>query len=86
MGWIKRSRCLRRVRVYFRRCITRQQALAIAHNEVVRCGLPWREPVFIRWGWTSYIIWTNADMLGGNVIIRVRKRDGAVMHIGMPPR
>lgn len=62
--------------------ITRQKAIAIARAELERRGIKWNEPVVIQWGWVSYGVWTNADVLGGNNWVRVRRRDGYVLDVG----
>jgi hypothetical protein len=66
--------------------IDRNEALAVARDEVERRGLWWVEPVIIRFGIRHYRIWTNANSRGGNVAIRVNRKSGEVTALTTTPR
>jgi hypothetical protein len=66
--------------------IDRNQALAVARDEVERQGLWWVEPVIVHFGIWNYRIWTNANSRGGNVAIRVNRRSGQVTALTTTPR
>jgi hypothetical protein len=40
--------------------IDKEQARQIAQEECARRGWPWREPIYIRWGWFNYHVWGAA--------------------------
>jgi len=65
--------------------ITKETALKIAREECARRGWPWQEQTWVKWGLFSYTIWGGARK-GGNLIMRIRKKDGAVMSAIMTPR
>jgi len=64
------------------RFISRQTALSIARRKCDEEGWPWQEPVLVREGIFTTSIWTNCEMKGGNVGIRVRARDGSIVSAG----
>ena len=66
--------------------ITRQQAIEIARNLAESEELQWQGRVIVHWGWTTYGVWTNADFLGGNLWVRIRRSDGKVLRFGTTPR
>lgn len=65
--------------------ITKQDALAIARKECEQRGWPWNERTIVRWGLFTYTVW-GGGRKGGNLWVRIRKKDGAVLGIGMTPR
>ena len=68
------------------RVSSKQQAREIAAALCAAREWPFTEPVHVRWGLFNYEVWTNAAMRGGNVSVRIRKRDGQVMAAGITPR
>lgn len=59
--------------------ITKTEAMQIARQECERRGWPWQEPILIHWGFFSFTVRTNTQRRGGNVSLRIRKRDGVVV-------
>lgn len=49
-----------------------------AEVECQRRGWPWKEPVYIEEWFTQWFFRTNARMRGGNVLIAVDCRTGAI--------
>ena len=66
--------------------ISRDDALQIATEECDRRGWPWREPVAAHWRITHWLVVTHVGWQGGNVRIKVGKRDGKVRSAGYIPR
>jgi hypothetical protein len=65
--------------------IDRRAAEEIARKECeARCWIL-GEPVKVQWGLFHHEVWGYANRKGGNVIIRVRKRDGKVIHACVTP-
>ncbi len=64
------------------RMITKSQALEIARQECARRGWPWNDHTTVKWGLFSYFVW-GGGRKGGNLWIKVRKRDGSVMSATM---
>jgi hypothetical protein len=58
---------------------SKEQALQLAIAAARERNWPWNEPVCVRWGFLSYTVVTNARSRGGNVRLKIRKRDGAVV-------
>jgi hypothetical protein len=65
---------------------TKEQALQLAIAAAKERKWPWKEPVSVRWGLLTYTVWTNARSRGGNVCLKIRKRDGAVISASLSPR
>jgi hypothetical protein len=65
--------------------MTKEQAKDLAHQECLRQGWPWEEPVSVQWGIWTYWVWTSATTRGGNASITVRKRDGQIVSAGFIP-
>lgn len=65
--------------------INREQARTIARTECQTRGMACDEPLRVSWGPFSYTVWTNAHSRGGNVIVRLRRRDGAVLRVSVTP-
>ncbi len=63
-----------------------EQAEALARRECEDRGWPWSTPIRIRRRRDGYIVWTNAGMRGGNVIISVDGRTGEVTYAFYAPR
>ena len=62
--------------------ITKQEALSIAREECKRRGWPLFEETSVRWGFFTYTVW-----IGYRIIwVRIRKKDGAVLDVGMGTR
>ena len=61
-------------------------ALDIARTECEKRNVPWREPVLVHWGLFHYTVWTDARNRGGNVCVKIRKRDGAIVSLNLMPR
>lgn len=64
--------------------ISKSRAKEIAREECERRGIPWREPISVKWGFLAYTIW-GGGRKGGNLMVRVRKCDGAVISATMSP-
>jgi hypothetical protein len=58
--------------------ISELTALEIAQSVCRDRGLPWMEPVRVRRTLHAYVVWTNAERVGGNVEIRIDAKSGAV--------
>jgi hypothetical protein len=69
---------LRRLRLLAHPPVSRVDALAIVQQECEIRGWRWVEPVIVREGLRSWRIWTAADMRGGNILVVVDGRTGAV--------
>ena len=65
--------------------MTKEEAKQIARKECAARGWPWEEPVHVIWGLFHYEVWTNAHSRGGNVIIRIRRKTGAIASACMTP-
>lgn len=68
-GWDRR-----RARVG--RGVSEAEALRRARELCDREGLPWKEPVRVRQRRSRWVVWTNADKIGGNVEILVDAKTG----------
>lgn len=62
------------------------EALRVARAECERRGLPFDEPVKIRRGLRRIRVWTKADAIGGNVVVSLHARSGAVVDVWTNPR
>lgn len=62
-----------------RSVVSRDDAMRIAQDHCINAGWPWRPPVYLAEGLYEYRMMTNTSMRGGNVNIRVRVTDGAVV-------
>lgn len=58
---------------------SKEQALEVAIAATRERNWPWKEPFSVRWGFLSYTVLTNARSRGGNVRLKIRKCDGAVV-------
>ena len=65
--------------------ITKEQAREIAKAECERRCWPWSEPIYVRWGFRHYGIW-GGGRKGGNLCMRIRKKDGAIVFAAMSPK
>ena len=65
--------------------ISKAEAREIAKEVCKEKGFPWVEPVYVKWGLFSYFVW-GGGRKGGNLTMRIRKKDGAVLSAGMTPR
>lgn len=70
----------------FRSGITKSKALEIAKAEVDRRGLSWDEPVWVRRRWRSIVVWTNANWLGGNIVVHIDSKNGEITHFNVTSR
>ena len=68
------------------RVSSKQQAREIAAALCAAREWPFTEPVHVKWRLFTYEVWTNAITRGGNVFVRIRKRDGQVMSAGILSR
>jgi hypothetical protein len=68
------------------RVSSKQQARGIAAAWCAGREWPFVEPVLVCWRPFTYQVWTNGSSRGGNVFVRVRKRDGQVLHASIMPR
>jgi hypothetical protein len=65
--------------------ITKQQAKEIAQNECQKKGWPWIEPIDVQWGIFNYTVW-GGRRKGGNLIIKIRKKDGKIISSSITPK
>ena len=65
--------------------IDKQTALEIAKAECEKNGWPWPKQVSVKWGLTAYTVW-GGGRKGGNLCIRIRKMDGALLSSNVTPR
>ena len=66
--------------------MNKEQARAIARTECDRRGWHWQEPVNVHWGLFTFVVWTNALSRGGNVCMKIRRRNGEVVSAGVTPK
>jgi hypothetical protein len=66
--------------------ISRDDAVTLAREEVVRKGLVWTEPATVNFGFWNFRVWTRGDSRGGNIIIRVNRRSGAATIMAVTPK
>ena len=66
--------------------ISKQQAREIAAAVCAKRDWPFAEPVLVHWRPFTYRVWTNASSRGGNVFVRIRKRDGKVLEASITPK
>lgn len=64
---------------------SKEEARRLAQEECVRNGWPWTEPISVRWGIFAYTVW-GGGRKGGNLCVRIRKRDGVILSSGRTPR
>src|SRR6266478_2633995 len=62
--------------------MTKETALQIAREECARRGWVWNEQTSVKWGFFSYTVWGGGQK-GGNLCMRIRKKDGAVISATM---
>ena len=65
--------------------ITRLEALRIARDECSRRGWTWNEQTSVRWGLFSYAVW-GGGRKGGNLCVKIRRKDGIVLRSSLTPR
>lgn len=65
--------------------VTKEKALEIAREECTRRGWPWNEQTSVKWSFFSYTVW-GGGRKGGNLYIKIRKRDGQIISATMTPR
>jgi len=80
------ARSLRRLGIVAKPNISQEDAISIALRECERRGWPWSEPVHIEEWLTAWHFRTNANMLGGNVMIAIDCRTGVVRKAGFARR
>jgi hypothetical protein len=66
------------------RRMTCEQAREIAKAECARRGWPWPSNVSVRWRPFTYSVWGRGGK-GGNLSMRIRKRDGVILRAGISP-
>ena len=59
--------------------ITKDDALKIAREECHRQGWMWNSQTIVKWGFFTYTVW-GGGRKGGNLCIKIRKKDGAILH------
>ena len=64
--------------------ISKSEAKEIAKRYCEQQGWPWREPVSVRWGLLTYTVW-GGGRKGGNLFMKIRKRDGEIIEAAMTP-
>jgi hypothetical protein len=79
------ARILRRAGV-FRPSIGLDEAREAARKACVARGLKWDPPIKGRLTIRGYRFWTNADSIGGNVIVWVSQKTGNVKEVVSTPR
>jgi hypothetical protein len=65
--------------------ITKEDALKIAREECVRQGWQWNDQTVVKWGFFSFTIW-GGGRKGGNLFMKIRKKDGAILKSNMTTR
>lgn len=65
--------------------ITKEGAREIAKRECARHGWTWNERTTVRWGLFNFTVW-GGGRKGGNLFMKIRKRDGAVLKSSMTSR
>jgi hypothetical protein len=65
--------------------VTKEQALEIARQECGRRGWPWNEQTSVRWGLFALTGW-GGGRKGGNLWMKIRKRDGEILSASMSPK
>ena len=65
--------------------VTKEQVLEIARQECTRRGWPWNEQTSVRWGLFAFTVW-GGGRKGGNLCMKIRKRDGEVLSATMTPK
>jgi hypothetical protein len=56
-------------------------AIAVAKEAASDRGYPWIEPVSATADGDAFVVSTNAELLGGNVVVRVNRHSGEVLAI-----
>jgi hypothetical protein len=69
-----------------KRVISKQHAREIAASVCAKRDWPFTERVLVHWRPFTYRVWTNASSRGGNVFLRIRKRDGEVLEASNTPK
>jgi hypothetical protein len=64
--------------------ITKARALDIARKECELKGWPWNEKTTVKWGLFTYLVW-GGGRKGGNLVMRIRKKDGAILSSDLTP-
>jgi hypothetical protein len=64
--------------------VTKEDALDIARREIEARGLPFTEPAKVTARPFTYIVWTGADVIGGNIRAVVQRRTGKVLEVAGP--
>jgi hypothetical protein len=58
--------------------LSEQHVLALAKAECEQRGIPWQEPVSVARHWRRWLVRVPADIRGGNAVVEVSRRTGAV--------
>ena len=66
--------------------IDSELAVEIARSEAARRGLAWVEPVAVTERDDSFLVSTNAEVLGGNVVMVLDKATGQVRSVAKNAR
>lgn len=61
--------------------LNQAMAIALAKHAASARGYPWVEPISVTAEGDVYVISTNAEFLGGNVVVRVDRNSGEVLAI-----
>lgn len=65
--------------------VSSETALRIARDECERRGWPWNEQTKVRWGFFNFTVW-GGGRKGGNLFMKIRKKDGAIVQSSMTPK
>ncbi len=68
------------------RRLAREDAVRIAEQHCAVTGLPWVLPVRVVERLRVFEVWTRADCVGGNAIIRIDVETGEVVKAILTPR
>jgi len=64
--------------------ISKKEALLIAQEECLRRGWPWNDQTTVRWGIFDFTVW-GGGRKGGNLFMKIRKTDGAILKSSISP-
>ncbi len=65
--------------------ITKEDALQIARSECERRGWAWNDQSTVKGGFFNFTVW-GGGRKGGNLFMKIRKKDGAILQASMSPK
>ena len=65
--------------------INKDDAMRIARAECAKNGWVWNDDTTVRWGFFAFTVW-GGGRKGGNLSMKIRKCDGAILHSSVTPR